>query len=206
LTLFVFDFDGTLVDSNAIKRAAYYEAAADLPDARRLLDGLLAPPARGDRMHILGELARVTGRPEMHDTLLARYGAATRAAILARLADGWAASFLEALHATGDRAYISSATPADALADILDAGGLGPHLAGWRGGFGLKTENLRDILRAERSKSAVVVGDGADDARSAADCDCPFVRVDDGPHALFRRTTAEAVDWLRRNATATPVQ
>ncbi len=193
MTLFVFDFDGTLVDSNALKREAFGRTADDLPGAAAALAGILAGPPLGDRVATLGALADALGRPDALPGLLDRYEAIVRAGILARLADGWAAGFLDALNAAGHRAYVNSATPQAALDSILEASGLRARLAGAHGGYGRKSEHLRAILAAENAATATVVGDGADDARSAAECGCAFVKVDDAAGALFRQTPAAAL-------------
>jgi phosphoglycolate phosphatase-like HAD superfamily hydrolase len=193
LALFVFDFDGTLVDSNALKRAAFGRAAADLPGADAALARILAGPPRGDRAATLGALAEAMGRPDALPGLLDRYETIVRAAILARLANGWAADFLGAVRAAGHRAYVNSATPQAPLDAILAAAGLDRLIAGAFGGFGRKTENLRAILDGEGAATATVVGDGADDADSARACGCAFLRVDDGANALFRMPVASAL-------------
>jgi phosphoglycolate phosphatase len=196
VALLVFDFDGTLVDSNALKRRAYGEAAAGIPQAAPHVERVLAMPGQGDRYWVMIKVAEALGRPEIAAELIERYEALTREGILARLADGWAAMFLDRLASRGHRAYVSSATPQPALKTILEHSGLASRLAGFRGGFGRKTENLHDILSAESAARATVVGDGADDVASAAACGCACIRVDDGDNALFRRTPDDAVAWI----------
>lgn len=193
MALLVLDFDGTLVDSNALKRAAFRAAARDIAGAGPILDRLLAPPTRGDRAWVFDTLAGELGRPELASALAERYDALTREGILARLADGWADEFLALVAARGHRAHVNSATPHASLDAILTRSGLAGRLAGFRGGFGRKTENLRAILAAEGAATAVVVGDGSDDEVAARDCGCVFLRVDDGDHALFRMVPIDAV-------------
>ncbi|MBI1245714.1 MAG: hypothetical protein GC202_11965 [Alphaproteobacteria bacterium] len=196
MALLVFDFDGTLVDSNALKREAFRIVADGLPDASVHLDRLLKPPVKGDRAWLFAALAEAIGRPEMAATLLDRYETVTRTGIVGRLEDGWARSFLHLLGARGHRLYVSSATPPDALSAILVQSGLAPLLAGQFGGFGVKIANLERILAAEGTRDAIVIGDGADDAQSAAALGCRHIPVDDSANALFRRSPAEAVAWL----------
>jgi phosphoglycolate phosphatase len=196
MALLVFDFDGTLVDSNGLKRQAFRTVADELPGAAMHLERLLEPPVGGDRTWLLTELAARAGQPGMAGALLEKYETLTRSAILARLKSGWAAAFLGYVTAAGHRAYVSSATPRAALVAILERADLSRHFAGIYGGFGEKTENLRRILALEAAASATVVGDGADDLASAKACGCGYVRVDDGPNALFARTPADAANWL----------
>ncbi len=196
MALLVFDFDGTLVDSNALKRRAYGEAAARFPQAAVHVEQVLDAPVQGDRFWVMAKVAEALGRPEAAGELLERYETLTRTGILARLADGWAAAFLGCIASRGHRVYVNSATPQSALAAILETAGLASMLAGFRGGFGRKSENLRAILSAEAAAHATVVGDGADDVASAAACGCSCIRVDDADNALFRRTPEDAVAWI----------
>ena len=52
----VFDFDGTLVGSNEIKRRTFYEVTKNLVDADILLDKILSSPDSGDRYDIFDTL------------------------------------------------------------------------------------------------------------------------------------------------------
>ncbi len=196
MAVLVFDFDGTLVDSNGVKRDAYHDAVRDVPGAPAALDRFFAAGGRGDRFTTMARVAEALGRPELAGEFAGRYTRIVREAILVRLADGWARKFLAELAARAHAVHVSSATPADELQAILAAAGLADRLRGSRGGFEMKVENLRAILAAESASGALVVGDGDDDDRSAAACGCAFARVDDGPSALFRRSPVAAADWV----------
>lgn len=83
IRVIAFDFDGTIVDSNSIKRSAFYEVVADIPGAALALDRILISPESGDRhdvFHALDALLRPTNiDPE---TLARAYGAKCEAGIL----------------------------------------------------------------------------------------------------------------------------
>ncbi len=196
MALLVFDFDGTLVDSNGLKARAFVEAADFLPGAEAAVTRMRATPATGDRYATIAAIAAALGRPDAAGEIARRYDDRVRAAILAKLADGWADAFLTAVGRAGHRACVNSATPQAALADILTRAGLDRHLAAYRGGFGRKAENLRAILAAARVDTAVVIGDGADDADSARVCRCRHIAVDDRDNALFARTPPAALAWI----------
>ena len=51
----VFDFDGTLVDSNAIKRAAFFEAVHTVDPNGAYMEKVLQAPKPGDRFEVMGE-------------------------------------------------------------------------------------------------------------------------------------------------------
>jgi beta-phosphoglucomutase-like phosphatase (HAD superfamily) len=57
IRLFVFDFDGTLVQSNAIKRNAFYDIAKQYIGSSALLDDLLKAKPPLDRYGICRALA-----------------------------------------------------------------------------------------------------------------------------------------------------
>ena len=52
----VFDFDGTLIDSNEIKLSAFYEVTAHISGAVAELDRIFQDPDRGDRYDIFAAL------------------------------------------------------------------------------------------------------------------------------------------------------
>jgi len=54
----VFDFDGTLVKSNEIKRRVFYEVTEDIVDAVPVLDELFSVPDSGDRYNIFDLLIK----------------------------------------------------------------------------------------------------------------------------------------------------
>ncbi|MCA3245016.1 MAG: HAD family hydrolase [Azospirillum sp.] len=196
MALLVFDFDGTLVDSNGLKARAFVEAADFLSGAAAAVARVRATPAAGDRYATIAAIAAALGRPDAAGEIARRYDDRVRAAILTKLADGWADAFLAAVGRAGHRACVNSATPEAALADILTRAGLDRRLAAHLGGFGRKTKNLRAILAAAGVDTAVVIGDGADDAESARACGCRLIAVDDRDNALFARPPAAALAWI----------
>ena len=54
----VFDFDGTLVKSNEIKRRVFYEVTEDIVGAGPVLDELFSVPDSGDRYNIFDALIK----------------------------------------------------------------------------------------------------------------------------------------------------
>ena len=53
-----FDFDGTLVDSNAVKRSAYFEVARCEDPGGRLVSAVLAERPHADRHEVLRVVAQ----------------------------------------------------------------------------------------------------------------------------------------------------
>lgn len=185
-----FDFDGTLVRSNRIKRDCFHEAVADLPGAAAVLDALFAGGFEGDRHALLGELVRrlrASGAAGVPDAaaLVERYGRACRARIAAAPEVPGARAALMALAQSGARLYLVSATPQAPLAEVAADRGLAGFFDRVLGGPTGKAEHLRAIM-AERGIGAdglVLVGDGGDDQAAARAVGCRFVAVTDEPKA-----------------------
>ena len=71
IRLVVFDFDGTLVDSNGVKERCLQSTAASVPHGAELLPAIRA--AGGNRYHIFAELARQSN-PEAAPKVAAALG------------------------------------------------------------------------------------------------------------------------------------
>lgn len=168
----VFDFDGTLVDSNGVKEACLHQTVANIPGGADALAA--ARLAGGDRYRIFSEVARrLVSEPEEEQTLARRLAAAYSA----RCASGIAAAplrrgahvALRALKHRGLRLFVNSATPERHLPDLLRVHGLLEHLHGVHGGHDAKVANLRLIFRDARCspREVMMVGDGPDDLAAA---------------------------------------
>ncbi|HXN44488.1 MAG TPA: HAD family hydrolase [Xanthobacteraceae bacterium] len=184
IRLVLFDFDGTLVDSNALKQACMRATVADLP-------GGLAALARarrlgGNRYTLFAEVARLldsSGEPgaiaRRGRALAAAYTRCCARAIAAAPERRGARAALAALKARGIRIWLNSATPHRDLLAIVRGRGLLPWLDGVLGGPASKTANLRAALAAERlaPRQALMVGDGPDDLEAARALGTLFVAI-----------------------------
>ena len=185
-----FDFDGTLVRSNQIKRDCFHETLADVPGAAAILDDLFASGYRGDRFALFGEVARrlgpggMIGVPEP-DELAAGYGQLCRERIAAAPEVPGAAAALTRLAAEGVRLFLISATPQQALNEVVADRGLTRFFDLVLGAPTGKPAHLRRVIEACGIDAAdiVMVGDGRDDQAAALDIGCRFVAVTDQPNA-----------------------
>ncbi len=176
----VFDFDGTLVDSNHIKRDSFFAAVDAIPDGRDIMERILSAPDCGDRHAVFERFARMAGLASGSDENLARqYSNRCRTLIDACPDMPGAVAAMEALSAQQCQLFINSATPEADLQPIVQARRLSRLLAGVFGGPATKAENLRRILTllGVSPRELVVVGDGADDHAAAEQTGCPFVGV-----------------------------
>jgi phosphoglycolate phosphatase len=182
-----FDFDGTLVDSNAIKRQAYFEAARREDPSGQLVAAVLAERPEGDRHEVLRAVAQRVAEAALLEPrcveetaarLIAAYTALVEAGQAERPERTGATSALLALGATRPL-YVNSATPVDSLRRAVVR-------RGWRGRFRDvlgrppdKVANLRLVLAREKMVPAEVamVGDQQRDLDAARAVGCAFVAV-----------------------------
>ena len=179
-----FDFDGTLVQSNAVKHQAVFDAVADVTDGQGVVDQMLAEGITGDRHALFAELARRL-TPKNDDPLdlgqrLARRYSEICAVAIARCPEVAGASHtLRMLAGDGLALYLVSATPEIDLQPIVAARGMTPFFRAVLGGPRPKPRQLAVILANEtlRPQQLVVVGDQADDRAAAAEVGCHFLPV-----------------------------
>jgi phosphoglycolate phosphatase-like HAD superfamily hydrolase len=180
----VFDFDGTLVDSNRIKRDAFYAVAREFRNGESAMNQIHAQSNPGDRYEVFGRFAKLLGLADEWPMKLARRYGALCARQVARCPEmSGAMAAMEALHSRGISLFVSSATPESDLAPIVDARRFRALLRGVFGEPVSKAENLRHILAISetRPRETVVVGDGVNDCEAAKQVGCHFVPVFEAP-------------------------
>ncbi len=184
-----FDFDGTLVDSNEIKRRAFFEIAAGFDSEGDLVRNVLDRQPSGDRHAIARSLATAIaergGLPEaqsVHDlakSLADAYTAHCERAVSACPPIAGAENALQRLVERGLPLFLITATPFEAVLPILRFRGLDRCFDGVYGGPASKLENLRQVSAriGARPRELVFIGDGEDDRRAAAAFGCAFIGV-----------------------------
>ncbi len=184
----VFDFDGTLVDSNAIKRDAYFEVTRRFGEVRALVEDTLGV-SRGDRAanlrEILERLAREGKLPpektcaEWLSLLVGEYAEWCEARIRVSPEIPGAQSALEQLAAAGLPLFVNSATPTEPLRRVVELRSLHRFFRGIYGAPAAKTDNLAAIQRETGLpfSTFLVVGDGEEDRRAAEKTGAAFFGV-----------------------------
>ena len=174
-----FDFDGTLVDSNAAKRRAFYDVLLPLGLAESQIDGIFRDSPDADRHGIMAEAAgllRQVGVEINPGDLADQYGiAALKAQVSAPELPG-AALLLESLCGKMSL-YLNSATPEAALRQAIEARGWGDF---FHGIYGRPSDKTGILLRiAEREdlppSDILMVGDNEADEQAARKVGCAFV-------------------------------
>ena len=186
--LTVFDFDGTLVDSNPIKWRAFEDCFRDVGPRR---DDVLAycrshdhVPRREKFRYIYTELLQQVLTPEIEARLAARFAAATTGPIIRAPEIPGASACLALARAHGPIALLSN-TPQETLEDILRGRGWTSWFDAIQGAPVRKAEWLAaaGASRGIPMSALLYVGDTVEDAESAARAGCAFVAVGGGPVA-----------------------
>lgn len=182
----VFDFDGTLVISNEIKKQVFFEVTAYLPGSRNLLKQILADPDFGDRYkilrHLTSRLEKETGGSINSNALIDKYTAVCEKLISAAPEFPGARTALEGLSAKGFHLAISSATPVNTLKNIVSRRNIDHFFSHVFGAPESKEEHLFKIFSLETCKpnKTVLVGDSDVDRRTAKNLGCQFIGVGKG--------------------------
>jgi phosphoglycolate phosphatase-like HAD superfamily hydrolase len=180
----VFDFDGVLVDSNAVKRGAYFDALRPLGAPPALVERVLDDNRHGDRYDVIRAVIRSlpggeTARDEAErlvEECAERYNA---------ICEGFTATCPEMEGASGTLVrlsaryalYVNSATPESPLRRVVERRGWGAYFRGVLGRPRTKEQNLRDIIAREglEPSEVIMIGDGIGDRDAARACGCAFV-------------------------------
>lgn len=191
----VFDFDGVLVDSVAVKRGAYFDIFAGISNprnARVVVERVLRENRGGDRYHIISNILLQL----VEDGLLTSNDDISRlcefyAEEYNRICEEHAAScsemsgVSESLPGLAEHyeLYINSATPEEPLKRIIAKRGWQECFREVFGRPGTKVENLEKIMKREKidPDEVVFVGDEQRDMDAALQCGCHFAGIHAAP-------------------------
>jgi phosphoglycolate phosphatase len=176
----VFDFDGTLVESNHIKRQAFFDVVGNFEGGAPLMTSILRTATDKDRYWVFGEFAKALPNGADSAELADRYTRICQEQIASAPEIGGAKVSLERLRTEGKQLFVNSATPVEALTTLVCLRQLDTFFEGIYGSPAKKHENL-EIIRAKHCfapEEMLVVGDGESDRMSAEITGCHFVAVD----------------------------
>jgi len=173
--LAVFDFDGTLVASNAVKAEAFHQIAARYTGGSEAMATIVSTPGL-DRHQVMCRFAEVLKLTDP-GALVAEYTTLVDGAVIASPEIPGATALLTALGHAGISRHLSSATPLSSLRAIIEARGWGAYFDGIHGRPTSKIETLA-ALRTAPDRIAVI-GDGPDDLESAKAVGAAFFAVGD---------------------------
>ena len=198
IRVIVFDFDGTLVQSNQLKYYAYFSLFPDDPRTAGVIREVLADcfeASRYEILHFILEGLGMYGDLESEVAALSqRYNQLVLAATIACLEVDGAGASLAAL-ALRFPLYISSNTPEESLQEIIRARGWAGYFKGIFGYPRQKDVTLREIMAQEQvgPSEVLMVGDGHSDRQAAEYTGCDFIYVPPGASlpALLRQALGE---------------
>lgn len=187
--LVVFDFDGTLVDSNPIKLGAFNvcfaEFLADYPEILRYCHSNHHTIRTVKFRHVYENILKRAYTPEIEKKLLAVYAGATTEAIINAPEIPGALEFVREASTWSKTALLSS-TPHEYLIPIIKGRGWESLFTYIQGAPVKKSEWITaTAARLGLSKHGVLfIGDTDEDARSAAEAGVDFIRVEKDFSAL----------------------
>ena len=178
---FVFDFDGTLVDSNKLKRDAFFDLALKLPNGLEAMQTIYENSV-GDRWEIWAAWCKELKLPsQSYKKYVDSYSDLVDKRVTYASEKSGATRLLRTLQRNGKQATLSSATPMDSLQKIVSERGWSCYFEGVFGTPQTKLETLSSyVIPFSRSVSEVIViGDGELDFQSSSQVGCLFLPVGD---------------------------
>ncbi len=184
----VFDFDGTLVDSNPIKREAYFEVFSSYGETgSTIVSQVLEEIDPSPRAVIIEEALRRLvaaghiANGEMNEAkgrMVIRYGQICQSKVTACPEIDGASESIRMLSGEYDL-YVNSLTPVDDLEKTVKHRGLLKYFKNIFGSENTKTENLKTILSVDKLMpgQVVVVGDNSSDFDSAQKVGTHFIGI-----------------------------
>ncbi len=185
--LFVFDFDGTLIDSAAAKRQAFYDLFPS--DCAAAVTAVLQRDPDGSRHALIPEMICESGRAGLDaSALVTAFGEGVRRRVTAASAVEGAEAAL-AWAARRGTACVFSMTPHEELQDAIVRRRWMRYLAGAWGYPNQKPKVLSDLMEryGAAPDRAIVIGDGVSDEEAARRNGCRWLKAEAGwPDRLMR--------------------
>lgn len=188
----VFDWDGTIVDSLALKRDAWFTIFPKHTKAYFAIQKLSLGLKTSTRSQILANVFDMAGDGNISkEEFVSKYSSAYRKEVeKGILRNGFLPGAKETLEKLNGKVplYLNSATPTEPLLFVVEKIGASKYFKGIYGRsisqenhtqHDLKVENLRDIAKKENinPKEMIMVGDAESDERSAQIFGCQFVHA-----------------------------
>jgi len=179
-----FDFDGTIVDSNEIKRKTFFDVSCRFKGGKKIMDRVLSDSGVGDRNSVFDLFSRKMASIHKNDQINAGHLVEEYTILCEKKIsqapdiDGvWYA--LSALADYGIQLVISSATPEATLRRIVSKRKLAIFFSHVLGTPETKEEHIMKIMNYFQCgpKQIVYVGDSEIDQAAAKNKGCHFIGV-----------------------------
>ena len=181
---YIFDFDGTLVLSNEIKKEGFFECIKGFKNGKEILENIMKADKNIDRFKIFKIFTeKFCNNPDknnkVYENLLKDYEIYTVNEIIKLSPIIGSIELLNTLKNLEKNLYINSATPYDPLLKTLDGRKITHYFDAIFGVENNKKENIRKIKNHSSSdkKSMIMIGDGKDDMNAAEEFDIDFYPV-----------------------------
>jgi len=180
----IFDFDGTLVDSNNIKFNAFFQVTKNIPNSKKSLKQILQEPP-GDRHAIfkrLSDLLYSEYQISVNDKKLSdAYTSICEEKVSSAQSIKGSEDSLEKLKLMGVKLFVSSATPEETLVNIINNRGISHFFDGIFGAPNTKEVHIQHVMKLFNlsSSEVVYIGDSETDRLAARMLDCHFVGIGD---------------------------
>lgn len=194
----VFDFDGTLVDSNHIKHQCFIEIASEFDSGTSLMEAILRREDAGDRYWVFEEFISAQSVKVDAMKLADRFTQICAKRIAEAPEIAGAGSALARLCEEGKFLYVNSATPIEPLAKLIRLRRMEHWFNGIYGTPSGKSENLEAIMAecGAQTNEVLMVGDNETDRVAAEKIHCHFVGVRNSENN-FRQRPPHLISDLR---------
>ena len=180
-SVFVFDFDGTLVDSNKIKKETFFKICSQYNNEKSYLNKLLSSSENYDRFMIFEKFCDFYKVNDSYLKLVEQYSELSCQKIKNCSKREGAQELLSQLFISKKQVFINSATPEEELKKVVRLK-FDFQFNGIFGRPNSKESNLKKIMNLTRSyaKNIIMIGDGIDDLQAANIIGCKFIGVNNG--------------------------
>ena len=146
----VFDFDGTLVPSNALKRDTFFACVNHVDGAAAFIHSMLLVDPTRDRYTVFSELAEQFPECGDADALALEYASICHERIVAMLKEGGPDDLFRLLRSKGLGLHLSSGTPRDALVGIIQDADWQSLVDSIHGAPTSKSQTLQALMTSHR--------------------------------------------------------
>ena len=183
---YIFDFDGTLVLSNDIKREGFFQCVEAFKNGKEIIDNIMNKSKNSDRFSIFNNFSeKISANKDkkniIYENLLKNYEKYTVEEIIKLKPINGSIKLLNYLKSKKKKIYINSATPLNSLVLTLKGRNIYHYFDKILGMENGKIENLQLIKKHSKSdkEMMLMIGDGKDDFKAAYEYNIKFYPVGD---------------------------